>query len=152
MINLTQSAVKPTEEIIRKTFDNINFNGIEDLIEFYMISNGGVPDKNALSGDHNSTIRYFFPIQYRLPNNIENIEETRIFYKSRKDISSFFIDNVPFSIDEGGNIHCLNVRDGCIYFVPMDNGSELEEEKILVAVEFGDFINKLDFFDKVFID
>ncbi|MFK7058596.1 SMI1/KNR4 family protein [Flavobacterium oreochromis] len=123
--------------------NELGINLPQDFKNLYLVSNGGIPDKrNILNRDNGEfiTISNFFPIKYsKLENNLG--------YSTIEDIYSNnlregLLDKkyIPFAEDWGGNYFCIDLSTQRIFIVFMDVE---EEQKILLAENFTDFINDL---------
>lgn len=136
-----------SEEDLIKIEKEYDFKFPNDLREFYLIYNGGMPERNEVYlelEDWNATTKFhgFYAIKKNGQCPLEKILKTN--YHEEWWIRWL----IPFGYDEGGEDFCFSIREsdyGSIYYVSSDciDEDNPEETLILVADSFKKFINKM---------
>lgn len=105
-----------------------------DYKEFILLNNGGVPElPYFIAGDGESYSVYNF---YSIKFGEDLIEETLDDWREHIEFPNHLI---PFAYDGGGFPFCLNLEDGSVTFVSMEDGLNY----IRLADSFSAFINAL---------
>ena len=116
----------------------------QSFIDHYLTYNGGIPSKPFFYSeetDIETEIQLFLPLRYTFDNiDIKTIGEKYIFLKQK---SLLMTDYLPFANDYGANQICINLDNGRIYIVYMDNG-EIEQKSFkYLASDFSEFVRGL---------
>ena len=142
----------PTREQIEQL--EIRYKGklSREYLDFLLAHNGGwpVPDgfnyiDNKTGSEKHGMVDCFLGIHNEYDNNFYKYLET---YKERMPI-----DLIPIANDPGGNLICLSLESGEIYF--WDHDCEVEEGEVpdyqnlhFIADSFGVFLNNLTEFSR----
>jgi len=115
----------------------------KSLLELYKEYNGGVIDggRNILIHPESGAeyeVKAFFPMRYAKYEKDSTVEKNYLFFcKKEKSIPEDFI---PFAIDSGGFVFCMDSKDEKIYFFNFDNEGNSKE---LVANSLDEFMAAL---------
>lgn len=114
-----------------------------DLSDFYLFSNGGVPDKSHFyieKDDDFVEISLFIPILYTNDDLGGMSVELSYKYLTKIGIPHKYL---PFGVDWGGNYFSLDLETGNIVLLLMDLGDFSDKCIKYIAHNFSSFINNL---------
>jgi len=139
----SKTAKKLSTEDIKEVETKLNLKLPPQIVAHYMKFNGGIPDKafyySSIS-DIELSLSTFLPIKHNDDLN-STLEEKYLFFKDKGFIPAKFL---PFAIDWGGNLCCLNIENGQVLVVWLDIGEINENAIQILANNFNDFINNLE--------
>lgn len=133
-----------TREEIETMGSELGITLPDSFVEHYLAYNGGVPSKPyyySEEEDVETEIQIFSPIKYGFDNlNLRTVEQKYVLFKEKSRLMCRYL---PFANDYGSNQVCINLDNGKVYIVYMDNG-ELDEKCFqLLADDFTEFLDGL---------
>ncbi|MDE6621705.1 MAG: SMI1/KNR4 family protein [Lachnospiraceae bacterium] len=116
----------------------------DSFVEHYLVYNGGIPSRPYFYSeeeDVETEIQIFSPIKYGFDNlNLRTIEQKYALFKEKSALMSRYL---PFANDHGANPICINLDNGEVSIVYMDNG-ELDQASFqFLAEDFAAFLDGL---------
>ncbi|CVK17269.1 SMI1 / KNR4 family (SUKH-1) [Apibacter mensalis] len=137
-------AIKLTIEDIQEVENLIHLNFPKDFIDHYLKYNGGVPPRTYFYMEEYETfveISSFKSIKYKSDSEDPRIEDT---YQNLSIEKNIIPKNMlPFAMDWGGNLFCMNVETEDIYIIYLDLG-EVNESNGSIRFLINGFSNFLD--------
>ncbi|WP_423367948.1 SMI1/KNR4 family protein [Burkholderia sp. LMG 32019] len=144
--------------LMREVLSGVDFNGINDFVEFYVKNNGGYFNGGAyfyrdvffaLADDDLDSVeiesfyyvgeKYFDERKINL-RSAEKVRKLRARYSTARDI--FCRRHFPFAGDAGDNDFWINVATGEVKYVLWES-EENVDEIIDIAPTFSDFVNNI---------
>ena len=119
----------------------------EQLVKHYLKYNGGAPIRNFLFSrisDIETSIQTFLPMKYKDATGF-SLEEMYLNFVEKKVFSKKFL---PFAIDYGGNLFCVNLEDKKIVMIWLDIGDVDENRIPILSNNFSELLNSLEEVDE----
>ena len=141
MFRDTSKAVDLAE--IREIERNLEVTFPKQLIEHYLKYNGGKPINNFLWSEISgieTSVQTFLSMKYKDGVGC-TLEDTYLHFVGRNVFSKKYL---PFAIDYGGNLFCVNVENGEIVMIWLDKGDVEEENIPVLSRSFDEFISSLE--------
>ena len=116
----------------------------QPIVALYMIYNGGTPEKSYFYSevaDIEITINTFLPIKYKNKTGY-TMESMYLKFVSEKVFPAYYL---PFAIDWGSNLICVNLNSGEIVVIWMDKGEITENEIKVLFKDFYKFMSALEY-------
>jgi len=136
------SKVLLMEDII-EIESKLNVKLPKQLVNHYLKYNGGIPEKSFFyseEADIEISVSTFLPIKYDNGLN-PTLERNYLFFKDNGIIPQEY---VPFALDWGGNLCCINLSSGQIVVIWLDLGEVNHDAIRFVADSFDDFLDGLE--------
>lgn len=128
---------------IREIERNLEVTFPKQLIEHYLKYNGGNPINNFLYSeisDIETSVQTFLPLKYKNETGY-TIEDMYRHFVGRNVFSGKYL---PFAMDYGGNLFCVNMENGEIVMIWLDKGDVEEENIPVLSHSFDEFISSLE--------
>ena len=142
-----ECAIKLTIEDIQEIENQINFNFPKDFKDHYFKYNGGISSKTYFYIEEYETfveISSFKSIKYKTDSDDLRIEDIYQILSIEKNIIP--TNMLPFAMDWGGNLFCMNVETEDIYIIYLDLGEVNESNGSIrfLINGFSNFLNNLE--------
>jgi cell wall assembly regulator SMI1 len=127
-----------TKEEIGQIEQDLGIKIPKDFVEHYLKNNGGVSNKRYFYSEESDIeieIQVFSPIKHKTTGR--TIEEKYLLFKQKSELMS---DYLPFANDYGANQICVNLNNGEVCIVWMDQGEITEKCITFLAKDFKIFL------------
>ena len=143
--NVFSDSMSPISDDDIRNFNELTHAIIpQPIVELYKIYNGGTPERNCFYSelaDIEITINTFLPIKYKNETGY-TMESMYSKFVSEKVFPSYYL---PFAIDWGSNLICVNINSGEIVVIWMDKGEITENEIKVLFMDFYEFMSALEY-------
>lgn len=143
--NVFSDSMSPISDDDIRNFNELTHAIIpQPIVELYKIYNGGTPERNYFYSelaDIEITINTFLPIKYKNETGC-TMESMYSKFVSEKVFPSYYL---PFAIDWGSNLICVNINSGEIVVIWMDKGEITEKEIKVLFMDFYEFMSALEY-------
>ena len=132
-----------TENDIKQIEEKLNISIPRQFVEHYMSFNGGKPEDKFLYSkiaDIEAGVQSFLPMKYKDVTGY-TIESMYDNFVSKNVIPANYL---PFALDFGSNLYCINLTTNEIVIIWMDVGNVTEEEICVLFEDFNTFISSLE--------
>lgn len=143
-LNINSPASPISDDDIRNFNEFTHANIPQPIVELYKIYNGGTPERNYFYSelaDIEITINTFLPIKYKNETGY-TMESMYSKFVKGKVLPSYYL---PFAIDWGSNLICINLNSGEIVVIWMDKGEITENEIKVLFWDFYEFMSALEY-------
>lgn len=133
---LTENDIKEIEEMLQISIPR-------QLADHYLNCNGGTPEDNFLYSelsDIEISIQSFLPMKYKDEIGF-TVESMYANFVNKKVIPAQYL---PFAIDYGGNLFCMDLNTNEIVIIWMDQGEVTENEIHVLFPSFDEFLAALE--------
>ena len=138
-----ETAKQLTLDDIRAIEIKLNIKLPKQLVKHYLKFNGGIPEKPVFYSDDSdieTSVHTFLPMKYKDEVGY-TLEDGYLDFKNRKVIPEEFL---PFALDAGGNLFCINLESGQVVIIWLDLGEVNEKAIRWLANDFDVFLNSLN--------